>query len=523
MNIKKARIKQFYSIVDISFNLDEYKGLVNIIGINKDHGGSNGSGKSALFEAIVWGLFGRTIRKSTEAALCNNRSVKGCSVVLDIEKDYTLKIRIERSRKPSKLKLFLNDLEVTKESSRHTQIYIEQLLNISYKTFLSSTIFGQHNKIRFLDSSIDEKREIIRRFLDLEYIFSMRDKIKKEKQRSRDQVLKETTLFNEYCTQIEKIDSKLERIKKSNFSEISENLDILSDQKITIDKLLSQLNILVVEERKLGENITEIDKKLSNAPKESVSVCFTCGSTISKKLNLELLESTSINLKMDVEYKLKAISRIQKKLDGYPSNIDSLIQLKKLENDNKEKYYQETRKELVVSINLHLASKTIAQKQLDLASFWDKAFSEKGLVKYIIRNILNYLNNSVNYYLSYLTNSSFSLEFDDELTEIITHNDKIIHYISLSGGEKRKINLAVMLGLQRIVFLTSKEKCNFILFDEVAENIDPTGLEGLAKLFHDLKKDRTVFVITHNKELEALLNTSNSITIVKEKDISVIR
>ena len=56
MKINKIEISNFYSIKNIKFSFDKYKGLVLINGKNKDTGGSNGSGKSVLIESVVWGL-----------------------------------------------------------------------------------------------------------------------------------------------------------------------------------------------------------------------------------------------------------------------------------------------------------------------------------------------------------------------------------------------------------------------------------------------------------------------------------
>ena len=65
MKINKIEIRNFYSIKKTSLNFNNFKGLVLIEGKNKDTGGSNGAGKSVLIEAVVWGLFGKTIRKKS--------------------------------------------------------------------------------------------------------------------------------------------------------------------------------------------------------------------------------------------------------------------------------------------------------------------------------------------------------------------------------------------------------------------------------------------------------------------------
>ena len=155
--------------------------------------------------------------------------------------------------------------------------------------------------------------------------------------------------------------------------------------------------------------------------------------------------------------------------------------------------------------------------------FWEKAFSEAGLVKYIIRNILTYFNGKTNFYLSHLSKGKFFIEFDQELKETVIHNGQEISYISLSGGEKRKIGLAVMLGLQQLLTLSHKSENNLMFFDEVAENLDQDGLDGLYILLSELKKDKNLFVITHNNYLKSLMDNVKTLTITKSKGISKVQ
>ena len=92
MNIRKVRYRNFYSARDITVNFDDHKGITVI-------DGDNGSGKSILFEAVIWGITGRTIRKSTEKSMVNNQAGKNCSVEIWIDKDKYIK----RTRRPTSL------------------------------------------------------------------------------------------------------------------------------------------------------------------------------------------------------------------------------------------------------------------------------------------------------------------------------------------------------------------------------------------------------------------------------------
>ena len=167
--------------------------------------------------------------------------------------------------------------------------------------------------------------------------------------------------------------------------------------------------------------------------------------------------------------------------------------------------------------------KTSDKTWYEVMRFWEKAFSEHGVIKHIIRNILEYFNERCNFYLSYLTNSKYFVEFDQELNEKIETNKRLLSYISLSGGEKRKLNLAIMLGLKDLLLLTDKSHVDLLFFDEVAENIDEEGIQGLHQLLLEIKKDKTIFIITHNKYLKTLLDSSPRISIIKHKGISQVK
>ena len=176
-----------------------------------------------------------------------------------------------------------------------------------------------------------------------------------------------------------------------------------------------------------------------------------------------------------------------------------------------------------MDLQWHHDQKADYSSQYDIMRFWEKAFSESGIVKYVIKNVLDYFNSKVNFYLAHLSQGKFFITFDEELKETITHNERSVPYISLSGGEKKKISLAVMLGLQELLKMSNNQKTNLMFFDEVAENLDQEGLEGLYILLSELKKDKSLFVITHNNYLKSLMDNSKSLTIIKADGISTIK
>lgn len=535
MKINRIEIKNFYSIRDIKINFDNHSGIVLIEGKNKDIGGSNGSGKSSIIEAVVWGIFGRTIRKSTEEALINVYDTKNCSVQITLNNNIT----IHRSKKPTFLKFFVGEEDKTQDSSLKTQELIESILNSNYKTFLASTIFGQHNNVDFIDASPEDKRLIIKNFLNLDEIFNKRDSVKDLKSNYNNELKTLEALASDTTSSLNKLSSKLTDIDEGERKFLQDN-NLQEDDllKYDIDEILrleserDDLNRKIKEEEKLiSQTLKSIDiceKEIISLENKKISKCPTCGNESKinvkekiKKLqgdlyiykNVHHLEQT----KYLAEYK-NFLSKIQIPL---PSSKYKIINEWK-DLKSKKDYLLESKKELETKLDDLAKDKSKLLRSLEVMKFWEKAFSETGLVKYIIRNILNFFNGKVNYYLSYLSNGKFIIKFDEELNEKIYTNGKQLSFISLSGGEKRKISLAVMLGLQSLLTNTKRDSTNLMFLDEVGENLDQDGLDGLYILLSELKKDKTLFIITHNNYLKSLIDGCKVLTVTKQHGVSYL-
>lgn len=534
MKINRIEIKNFYSIREIKINFDTHSGIVLIEGKNKDIGGSNGSGKSSILEAVVWGIFGRTIRKSTEEALINVYDNKDCHVIINLNNN----MKIVRSKRPNFLKFYVGDEDKTQESSTKTQELIEQTLNTNYKTFLASTIFGQHNSVDFIDATPEDKRLIIKNFLNLDDIFSKRDAVKDLKSKYNNELKTLEALVSDTNGSLNKLSSKLVEIDEGEKKFLQEN-DLLQEDLVNYDldkvlsleskkdKLKSLIKELETSIKQYNKFKDESEKEIGIIEKKKVSSCPTCGNEIKdlpqkrikeikNKLNEETIKFENNKSKLEdsqKEYELIVIP--------FPSSKYKLINEWK-ELKSKKDYLLESKRELELKLDDLAKEKASILRSIEIMKFWEKAFSESGLIKYIIRNILNFLNGKINYYLSYLSNGKFVIRFDEELNEKIYTNGKQLSFVSLSGGEKRKISLATMLGLQSLLSSSKREQTNIMFFDEVGENLDQDGLDGLYILLSELKKEKTLFIITHNNYLKTLIDNCKVLTVTKHHGVSYL-
>lgn len=526
MILKYIKAKNFYSFKELDLNLLQFKNIVYVKGINRDTGGSNGSGKSSILEMIVFGLFGKTIRKSTEEALINCDSRKALVVELDVCKLGVGEVKIIRGKRPNILNFYLDGQDLTQENALKTQEKIEHTLGLSYKTFIASIVFGQHSDLEFLSATTEDKRIIIRNFLNLEEIFTWRDKIKDLKSEYNTNAKVAETIILELKSQEDKLKLKMVDIEPVHMPETIEEVlireTLINKSAQDINKLKDEHEDLKIEEDKLFAQIKLGEYSIKDT-------CKTCKKVYVKKqtkTNLRGLQRklnstvAKINKISNSLYKMRAeLTKLKSKLSvtqwhELKKKEDLFLSQKKIRDEYNEIHARRQEQELKKN-NLEL--------NYEVMRFWEKAFSEQGLIKYFIRNILDYLNFKTNEYLSLLTNNQFVITFNEELEEIITNNGRKLSYISLSGGEKRKINLSVMLALQSLLGHTSKEQSNIIFFDEIAENMDEDGCVGVLNLLKSLKEeDKTIFLITHNAHLKSLLDGCQILKVEKKNGESRI-
>lgn len=525
MKINKIEITNFYSCRNVKINFNQYKGIVLIEGVNKDtDGGSNGSGKSVLIEAIVWALFGRTVRKSTEEALVNNTAKKGCKVRITINDD----IVIERGKRPVFLKVFKNKKEITRDNALNTQALIEEILNTNYKVFLASTIFGQQNNIEFISATPEDKRAIIKNFLNLDNLFSLRDSVKALKSQYSQGIKRNDSIIGEYQKSVKAFDDKLkdlEALSKSiENSKYANALDFTLEDILRLEKYNSELAWSRSTSEKsacrLRKEITALEESFSKQ-KDSTN-CITCGQPVERRIHPKHLSEQKSSLLHELEkisLELQKLNNMMlKEVPISSMEYSKVIEYQGLKKE--EATYTDLKKETLQKIQIAYNEKQEFVTNYDIMRFWEKAFSEAGLVKYIIRSVLDYFNRKVNFYLAHLSQGAFRIEFNEELKETITHRKKDIYFMSLSGGEKKKISLSVMLGLQDLLCISNTEKNNIMFFDECAESLDFSGLDGLYILLSELKKNKTLFVITHNNYLKSLLDNSQTLTMIKSRGAS---
>lgn len=153
------------------FNVQFTNGVTFIDGWNEDDQTSEGSGKSAILNAICWGYFGKIPKDANIDDIIKNGEK---SAGVEIEHDDGIIIR--RLRNPNELAIVKNGQIIKGKDAKETQLLIEEYLSLTFETFCQTIYFAQNYTKKFITSNQEEKGKILSEVQNL----SLFDKASKE-------------------------------------------------------------------------------------------------------------------------------------------------------------------------------------------------------------------------------------------------------------------------------------------------------------------------------------------------------
>ncbi|QFR49195.1 SMC family ATPase [Sulfurimonas lithotrophica] len=206
MILTKLHLENFkkYTSYDIEFG----EGLIGIIG-------KNGSGKSTIFEAILFALFGEAKKRGNKDLLRNAGASAKDAVVVELEfefEDALYKvIREFRGKAMSANAKLLKNGEVTTTGAKEVTTAITKLTGMGKDAFMH-TLFASQKELASLSTlKNEERKKMIRRLLGLEKI----DFVEKELVEKSRELGREIKAFAEVLLSDEDIKAKQELIKQN--------------------------------------------------------------------------------------------------------------------------------------------------------------------------------------------------------------------------------------------------------------------------------------------------------------------
>jgi DNA repair exonuclease SbcCD ATPase subunit len=273
------KLENFFSHKESEVDFKNFNSALLLGSTDGDYSRSNGSGKSAIFESILWCLFNKS-----RAAMMDDVIHWGenkCSVTFDFlhdGKSFRVKRTRLRATSTSTVDFMFQDengkwVNLSGSTSGDTNDKICSTIKLDYKTFINSAYFRQNDISEFSTSEASRKKEILKSIVDI---------------------------------------SRWDLYEKESKKKLKEAQNDLVITQTKIDTLQAEINQLLPYENNLNDLIKNIETK--NSEKESLSN------------EVEILSESYSNKKSKVD------------TDSWDRAVQEIFSLKQRGKDLKTKY-----------------------------------------------------------------------------------------------------------------------------------------------------------------------------------------
>ena len=180
----KLSIVNFLSVGETPVTVEFTKGLHIITGKNNDKPDRrNAIGKSTVADALYFAIFGETLREIKKDLIVNNITGGKTHVELDFEVTTTTgsdKYKIVRTLGPSKVFIYKNGEDKTRDSISNTTKYICSVISASPSIFKNCVIMTVNNATPFMAKNKIEKRKFIEDIFGMEVFSQMLSMLRSE-------------------------------------------------------------------------------------------------------------------------------------------------------------------------------------------------------------------------------------------------------------------------------------------------------------------------------------------------------
>lgn len=434
IDFRKVDIKNFLSIDEIS-PIEFNDGITLLSGKNETDtfSESNGSGKSAIIDAIVWCITGSTTRGiSSDAVINRYRTDVGCSVRVTVEINKTF-YKITRTRGGS----YGNTLKIVKDfkedvsgnTVKKSQDILYNLIPLTSQDLTSLIILSQDMPNKLSSMSPSSRKSLLEGIADYDSDLESTKELFKKKQAEYDDEFEKLTremhdLMNSkgvIIGEVKQIETKiseyeeLERVQSSKKAEIDSQNEViekevaiayadlnrkkaeycsveaekflLEEQLHDIDTIYKRINSLdfskSLHERDLSNYRNKLDSIIGKINNLKPNTCPTCSQQI-EVLKYEelrsLYESEKLTLDKSVSEELKVIQEIKDELIPLRDRYDRELR----ENNEKKSVIRDIdfRLELIKKEMIECERRTMKHKihfeEVDYKTLISKSLSDKS-------------------------------------------------------------------------------------------------------------------------------------------------
>lgn len=630
-------IQNFRSIKEMKVDLSN-QGIVIVKGVNEyeDKATSNGSGKSSVFESIIFALFEET--SNGEKDVSTRGSKEGYNITLRFNVD-GIPYVINRKAKGKSVNIYKDNIDISARTKSETNKIIQSVIGINKSIFLDSIFLSQNANTNLATLSPTARRERLEILTNTDYTINLfKEKLKELQQEYESMCVSNQLELNKLTGKLETINNQKykiqttlneieekinERNKLGNIEEIQNQIDNLNNEITNLSNKIPQIDTDVQsinEELELIRNsrlekqtikdtksneienqrticndiqkeITRLDniihynlisiERLNNEIEKikNSDTCPTCGrkyENVNEEHIMRLIEEKQLEInnlqtendntnKQIIDNQTNLNTEIEKgklmkeEMDNITQEINTIdieIQNKEKEvvtlNNQKTQILQNIQlknnsianfNNMITEIkNIEIPDKTQYESMLnDLCNEEQQIKNDETTINedlnkyntnvevlkhsvqlvtkefrtYLLKNSLQYLNSVLKKYSTILFSNEKDVIFiseDDTKLDIYLGDAS---YESLSGGERTRVDIALLLAQKSLANMIGNISCNIIILDEVLGYCDAQAESVVVNLLcSELNTIESIYMISHK---EIPIGYDKEMIIVKNK------
>jgi DNA repair exonuclease SbcCD ATPase subunit len=553
----KISAKNFHSFDD--FELVITPGRHLIVGENRSSGSanSNGSGKSSLMETIPWTIFKKTTRGRDPS-----KNYKGnCETVLEFSKDgshYKAMRYWKDKEHKNDLKLFKDGEDLSLRKKTNTEEELEKLIGIPYDLFISIIVIIQGLPINFTSLTPTVRKGLVEDMFNVLAIWERYGKkfsgVYQEKELERAQKEQEFQTAREKMTEL---NAQLETWKKTQAQAKEDLTKQAKEFENTLVSLGDELGKAETECNNCGEKASqagdsealfyslETAKTRLNTLQQIINqkLCPTCGQDYPRSQIKEAEQEAGFLQekmpKLDASYQQCKVA--QAAFREANEKFRELQQRRRMLKEQLAIVFQrmQHQNEVVdldkLQEDLNGSVSTVNGLNAELAET-NKVIEHVNYFSGLMMPSSQFRTNVLEKYIGYLNSildSVVPLLFEGAELKLVVSSKgagidldlkikgKEIEFKSLSGGERKRLDIAIILAFVRFEIESSGISTNLVVLDEIFDSLDVRGIENVVAVLDSLFPESTaVYIITHNDSLKSTFNSL--VKVVKESDNSVL-
>jgi len=506
----------------------------------------SGVGKSTIVDAFYFALSGKTFRPDLKInEMVNWTTETNCRVILSFENSKNDVFKITRTLKDETEDIFditkngeLVPIDKKKKDYQH-QLY--EILGIDEHYIKIGLIKSNLHDVSFLSMSKKDRIEFGEKFFKLDIISKVELSVKEDQDSVKiklNQIEQDYTKTTQFKTTLE---TKIYQMKKLLEESFTNQLEEKSKRILEItaeieknNKAVEIINKIVLANKELETKYHELVKEQNKFLNEKVDLESVLKMTKNKK-KLFLETCPSCDKPNTVLFSNVNITDIEKKISEFENKRQNLIQPVSELNQKINKNKESINKQAVVNSNLRRLNTEMIQTKGDIEKLSEKKpdidytelnqlseklvelNSEKDLVAhdlkvltelrklmiplkiFILKRRLTELNISINNYLRRFGLSRFVLIFDANFNPKIYLNKKVLNYGSLSMGQARRFDLAMLFTFIDLASQLNHAEFNVLMCDEILSNLDEECIQMAIEVLREksIQKNMEVIFISH--------------------------